>query len=405
MSAIGHVFLALRRRAWLSFAVSFAVVGLAVAAACPQSPSPAPAAPETLGGRMSSSLLPRSFASTVGKQLSTNEFKAFIHGVDAVDRSDTAVHLMSAMDPNQRGDFAVLRPDGSVWSNRADYHGIITRTVIPLVNDFALHGSNYPPGEFGGAGPYVREYSRHGILATVAYVTVACRDTRFANDDTGFLYTGAVGERGSQIDAGLQYSNDQTVQPFVRVSSQLLPTAVWRNEWQNYRCGDHLAMMFGTVPGIVPHKLFLATGIVPSAPLMSVGKDVWHDASWVFFDAPADFNDPGTDSSGAPTSCRLCYTKRMTSIGQTHENVFDGTCFGGCLPTVPRGISWDLIAMGQIPDTCADGSNCKMAFQADSDWYGGLQTYAGNNQGGVRVTEGRTTASEGFTLARVQQYP
>lgn len=337
--------------------------------------------------------------------MSANDFKAFIHGPDAVDRSNTALQLMSAMEPNQRGDFAVLRPDGSVWSNRADYHGIITRTAIPLVSDFAVGVSSYPPGELGGTGPYVREYSQRGVLATAAYVTVACKDTRFATDEMGFLYTGAVGESGSQIDAGLQYNSDQSVQPFVRVSHQLLTTAVWRNESQNYQCGEHLAMMFGSVPGIVPHKLFLVIGIVASAPVMSVGNDAWQDASWVFFDAPADFNDPGSDSSGAPTSCRLCYTKRMTSIGQTHENVFDGACFGGCLPTAPRGISWDLIAMGQISNTCGDGSSCKIAFQADSDWYGGLQTYAGTNQTAIRVTEGRTGASEGFSLARVQQYP
>jgi hypothetical protein len=65
--------------------------------------------------------------------------------------------------------------------------------------------------------------------------------------------------------------------------------------------------------------MFLATGIPPylaSTYTQPPNTVVWSSPVWTFFPVPADFIQPGTDSTSGSnaTPCATCITKRMTTI-------------------------------------------------------------------------------------------
>jgi hypothetical protein len=198
------------------------------------------------GVRLSSSSSPESFASLVGKDITDTDIERFIDKeIVGADR-EFAKKLMRSMPKNARGDFVYISQSGTILSNRLVIRDSFVREDLHLPNDprpFAKQPDSYPPPPTCCMGPYIREYSQVGVTATTAYVFVPCGDSIFNSGDEGVLYSGGFGESTSAIDAGLQYNNDLSIQPFIFTNYP--PNASWANQSQHYQCNTHLLFAFG----------------------------------------------------------------------------------------------------------------------------------------------------------------
>ena len=367
--------------------------------------------------RLSSSTSFSSFASMVGKDIAAADIDRFIDpSITGPDRQ-LARQLMWSMPKNMRGDFVYIERSGKLLSNRPEIAASMALEHYQLP-EHSSSGSGRRPLYYPSQGPpvttgaYIKEFSLNGVTALIADVRVDCYKTIFqlgpaGSPDKGFLYSGGSGMDGSSVDAGLQYNNDWSIQPFV--SGVPTSTQQWTNQSQHYACNTQtvgntngtLGIFFGEMTSGT--MLFLATGVpeYPPSPSGTFPSTVnWDDGAWVYFPTPGNWHNPGTDANGQSTVCTGCYTKRVTSIGQEGGvNFANLSCFG-CLDPPYAHIQWGPIEMGQIVDPCpvnvgAPATTCSIQGWPDGRWFGGLQAYptsvitiGGNDETATQALEG-----------------
>ena len=184
---------------------------------------------------------PKSFSDAVGRHLTDIEVDSYIDiGVVGHDRQ-LALSLMKQMPPEKRGDFIDYGTAGRVISNRVDLRDAALR-ALPIgrpqrisdgVNKTASRTARSSPrlksdsSDYTNAcsppnpgshpsGPYIRFLSKCSFTGAIGYVSVACGSSSFGINEGGSLYFELRGKAGSLTEAGLQYNDDYSVQPYHR---------------------------------------------------------------------------------------------------------------------------------------------------------------------------------------------
>lgn len=341
-----------------------------------------------------------SFEGQTATNLSDAQLDAFIDPVVTGTDRVLSRQLLRLMPVGMRGDFVYFKSDGTMISNHpAILRGATFGNLPPIVpfnvgRKLSQSGSRStdsvvaPPGT-STTGPFAREYSALGVDAAYAYATVDCNDyvlspvASGATAGAGFMYLGGFGNagNGSGIDAGIQVSYLGSIQPFLNVSALGGYQSIQYNASTHYTCGGNgVGMMYGGLPG--PSSLmFLATGVPPWSPedySQPPSSVVWSSPAWTFWQAPGDFINPGTDSTGLTTPCSNCITKRMLTIsGGDSTNLYGSvSCFGACLGSIAN--RWDQVEMGELEQPCQTQSpafTCTIQYYASNSWFGGYQVF------------------------------
>jgi hypothetical protein len=368
-----------------------------------------------------------SFSDAIGQKLTAAQLDAYIDpSVTGSDRV-LARQLLGVMPPGIRGDFVYIKGDGTMMSNRpsvlkgAKLNFRFGKPSSVATSDTRKTMAVVAPPATTNTGPYARQYSALGVNAAFGYATIDCNDDYLYESDNGpsasdygDMYVGGMGEpngNGTGIDAGIQMSPLDSIQPFLNISAEGGYQALQYYPSTHYNCGGNgVGMIYGSLPE--PYFVgFFATGVPPypaetySQPPATV---VWSSPAWTFYLKAASFVDPGTDSTGAPTDCQTCITKRMTSIAMaTGASLYNSdACFGACNGYI--GERWDQVEMGQIVLPCQTAPPsgypfvCTIQYQTNGSWLGGYQVYPDTNV--VETNEYTPNeANEGIDLSQDDQ--
>lgn len=241
-----------------------------------------------------------------------------------------------------------------------------------------------PPDPFTGSGPYLRVVSQCGFTAAIGYVSVPCGASYFGPGEGGTLYfelLGKAGSRGSLTEFGLQYNNDQSVQPYERGPSGYQTGQL--SYQQKYVCGQTVGLMHGITPG--GQYKYGAAGLPqysPSTTYLSPNAVTWYTGTWNFFNAEDAYRNPGLDPAGNQSPCMDCSISKVTSIAQNSNapspsNAYFGTSgLGNGRRAV---IHWEQVGFGEIFYPCtttSSGAICGVKYLLDpAKTINGYQAY------------------------------
>ncbi len=345
--------------------------------------------------------IPNIFAAAQNiKKLSDRDLEKFI--AVSVVGSDRALarRLMRYMPPKLRGDFVYVGAGNHIVTNNPallPYVSIndgprakVTDETRPgehpvrISNGSQRYKQDYssscsppnPPGQPHGG--YVRQVSKCGFTAGFTFLNSACGNFWFAPGDQGYLYWEVQGRYGSLSEAGLQYNNDQNIQPYVSIQGT---RQQMNNAAAKYTCGQDLGVFAGaTYDG---RYIFSATGGVPCQPEVAFCQGnifTFNNEAWVFANAPGDITGAGTDNVGTPTPCLNCSISRVTAIAQPFTTYSEDGSYFGITGARENTIHFMQVAFGEWESDCVPGTNlCTGVYSVHPTlYYGGPQYYPNN---------------------------
>lgn len=344
------------------------------------------------------------FSVARNQQLSDADFESFVSPSITGPERERDLDLLKSMPPNLRGDFIYIDASGHVTSNRGVVPGHVEVSHVTLPGSRGPLGrlhSLYTPPTDASTGPFVRVYSQPNVSAAFGYATVNC-NTSNVGGDHGFMYQGTFDPNGNGYDAGLQYTNDQRIDPFVNLGGNNYVYTGWNATPNRYQCFNgsnnmHVLVSSGILNGTTG---FLFTALVngdPTTTLLPPNQVpvIPAASSWVFFNLPGGFQaQPGNFSYGSgwniPSPCANCIEKLMTSIGFATGNNFsnDISCFGACDGTATN--HWDQVVMGELVQPCGPGrpaaSVCTIEYPGDGvSWYASVQQEPNQSEAGAFI--------------------
>jgi hypothetical protein len=348
--------------------------------------------------------VPNVFARAVGMKLDDGGIDSYIDAsIVGADRK-LAHALMKLMPANRRGDFAYYDGKRILSNNPAllpyltltAKHANFAMTSRPMQSSVsgatsrkpAGVGSCSPPDPYIGSGPYVREVGNCGFTGGWSIVNLTCGTTLLNTpySENGFMYmeeratNGAFYEGGMFTRTGTQGSYD--INPYIsgNFNMQL------NNSGARYTCGTDIGLMFGPVYPQTgePSMMYVAIGTIPNynpANAWQPTEEVqMQNAAWLYIAAPSGLNQPGTDNTGIPTPCMQCAVTKVTSIGDTGGDIFDGSTFGIDLQG-NLAVHWEEVTFGNWQSDCS-GSLCTLAYSTNqSYWYAGKEAYPNDYDG------------------------
>jgi hypothetical protein len=190
-----------------------------------------------------------------------------------------------------------------------------------------------------------------------------------------------TGTAGSLTEGGLQYNNDQSVQPYARMYTAATGSNYLglNNASAKYACGQNLAVMHGSTSN--GQMIYTEVGVLPSnldpnTNWVNYGTFTLNNAAWNFFDGPGDINGGGYDPAGDPTPCTNCSISQVTALAQNglpdgEEYQEDGSFFG-VSQSLGAEIDWMQVAFGQYESNCVQGTSlCTFLFSRNISLYAG----------------------------------
>jgi hypothetical protein len=355
-----------------SFGFVTTCVSVIALAACagqgiPNTPATTPALVGPSLSKAQNTVDSHSFSAAAGKQLNSDaDYEKYIDPqIVGADRKK-ALRFMKMMPANWRGDFTYVYANHKVLSNRLSVaRGIVFHKIhLPSTKVRPnVISPNFIPPLNDSTGPFIREYSTSGGSAMMGFATIGCNNTDLNPGDGAFMYGGVFASNGQNYDAGLEWFNDQKINPFTTPYQN----DGWSNPGTAYHCDQHIAVFTGVLGG---NTAVIITGIPDEDPTqVQLPPSMVHLTSpaWNFFPLP----------SNAWNNCSGCVAKRMTTIalGRNNEYGSDTSCFGGCNGTTTNW--WDQIVMGQLISPCNQTPNvsfeCTIQYLTDGSWYGGIQ--------------------------------
>lgn len=344
---------------------------------------------------------PNVFEQARNASLSESDLDVYIDpSIQGADRK-LAKELMSVMPANQRGDFVYFDETGRLMSNnpaqlkfvsiarteRAKSAPVVQvqgRSVVQPMDYSSPCSPPNPPEVTGGA--YVRQVSKCGFTAGLAFLNVPCGYSSFASGDAGFLYYEIRGSQGSLSEGGFQYNRDDPntgIQPHARMTSAGDYTLTMNNSGVHYGCGQDLAIEDGaTYDG---HYVYTQVGQLPSSlvPQSNFYNNTvfsLQNAAWIFHSAPSDISGPTTDAAGVHTPCGNCSISRVTSIGQNSQAFnynLDGSYFGVDFIGGHNEINWMQVIFADLESNCTPGTSlCTWDYSPyPTTYYGGPQYF------------------------------
>jgi hypothetical protein len=344
------------------------------------------------------------FAATQGRSLQPQDYDAYVSSSLSPQQRSLAKSLMASMPSNWRADFVYIDGSGNVWSNRGGQVNIRKETMMlpgtahsgtALASSTPLAHTMSVPGLDDSTGPFVRVYGVNDTSAGFGYATIGCGTTNLQGGDQGFMYMGTFDPNLNNFDAGLDYTNDSKIQPFVNLGGNNYVYSGW-NQQYTYSCNNHIVVASG-IYNSTTGFLFtsLVTGVDPTTSLTPPNQVPVNSAtsSWVFFSLPSGFSaNQGSwlynGSNYMTTQCVNCNEKLMTTIAFASGNNYgdDSSCFGAC-----NGIAtndWDQVVMGVAIQPCGPTTNasqvCTIQYPVDSSvWFGGLQQEPSSSTSGA----------------------
>ncbi len=392
---------------------------LAVSAAAAPATSFADALSRASAKMTSGQKVPNVFAAAAGLALSPGQIGAYISPyVTGKDRQN-ANALMALMPKNLRADFIYMDPSGHLVTNnpsiiptiKVGTNGYNVTRMAPVaaatktqktasaprsVRPMDYSSSCSPPTS--QTGPYVRDISVCGMTMGWAFVQVPCGYSNFASGDQGNLYFELRGNQGSLSEGGLQYNNDNSIQPYVNATSAHYPTMSGGPYEYNCNSGPMTIIQGATYcTGCNPQGEYIFTqvgllppNIDPQTQWINMNSQFFipNDVMWYWLQAPSDISGAGTDAAGNPSPCMGCSITKLTTIAQSSTNINNNDCGGyACdgsyfgTDGVADYIQWMEVGFGQYATSCNGTSSGTCQIEASSNplvYYGGSQFFPNN---------------------------
>jgi hypothetical protein len=335
--------------------------------------------------------VPNVFGAGAGADLKSADLDNYVDPtVTGVDRQNVTA-LMALVPQNLRGDMVYLDDSGHLVGNNVAVLPTI-RTSINVPPKHAAVNTARPQATGGqaapmsggvcgppasGTGPYIRDNSVCGMTTGWGFVQVPCGYTNFASGDQGNLYfelTGSGGASASVSEGGLQYNNDQSIQPYVTASTSTYPTM--SGGPYKFNCSNGVMIIthgatYCTGCSPAGEYIYTSVGLLPSniqpeTQWVNMNSQFFYpdDQEWYWLKAPSDISGAGTDAAGNPTPCTGCTITKLTTIAQSSNNInnsiinpcygsgyaCDGSYFG--TDGLSNYINWMEVGFGQYATTC-----------------------------------------------------